>query len=159
MRSAVDRTPLVSEIILVVLFALLLCAPMLDATYGGLFSYIDELAVILLIAWALLAKQKGKTNACERVALGALGVLCLFGLGGNWLFGYQGNSFAVAVDIFTCAKLFIAFFAARVVLRGRPGCYSAFCLWERCLLLLLCSAFFSMWPASFDLARDEPSSA
>ena len=54
MRS-VDRTPLLSEIIAILLFIALLCAPMLDAAYGGVFSYADEIIVLILIFWALFA--------------------------------------------------------------------------------------------------------
>ena len=35
MRGLADKTPLVSEAILSLLFLGLLCAPMLDAAYGG----------------------------------------------------------------------------------------------------------------------------
>lgn len=135
MRSVTDRTPLVSEIVLTLLLISLLCAPMLDAMYGGIFSYVDEMAVIILIIWALFAKQRHKVGTREKIALGALGGLCFLGLAGNLLFGYQGSPFAVAVDLFTCVKLFAAFLAARVVLQGRPGCLAAFLLVGKAFLV------------------------
>ena len=93
---------------------------------GGVFSYVDEGAVLLLVAWALFSGSKRGVGVCDLVALGSLGSLLFIGLAGNALFGYQENAFAVAVDLFTCVKLFAAFYAARVVLRGNSGCLRAF---------------------------------
>lgn len=122
----VDRTPLLSEIIITIFFVVLLCAPMLDATYGGIFSYADEVIAILLVLWAFLARAREKIGIHERRALVALVLLCILGLIGNLVFGYQSSAFAIAVDLFTCIKIFVAYFAARVVLRGRGRCLKAF---------------------------------
>ena len=125
MRAA-DRTPLLSEIVITLLFIVLLCAPMLDAAYGGIFSYADEAIAILLVLWALLSRCADKVGVHERRGLVALGLLCILGLVGNLAFGYQDSAFAVAVDLFTCIKIFVAYFAARIVLRGRGRCLRAF---------------------------------
>ena len=125
MRAA-DRTPLLSEIAITLLFIVLLCAPMLDAAYGGIFSYADEAITILLVLWALLARCAEKVGVHERRGLVAVGLLCILGLVGNLVFGYQGSAFAIAVDLFTCIKIFVAYFAARIVLRGKGRCLRAF---------------------------------
>ena len=125
MRAA-DRTPLLSEIVITLLFIILLCAPMLDAAYGGIFSYADEAIAILLVLWALLSRCGEKVGVHERRGLVAVGLLCTLGLVGNLVFGYQGSAFAIAVDLFTCTKIFVAYFAARIVLRGKGRCLRAF---------------------------------
>ena len=99
---------------------------MLDAAYGGVFSYMDEAATIALTAWALFAKRECKATRNERLALGSLGLLCSLGLVGNAVSGYQSSMFAIAVDLFTCVKIFVSFLAARIVLRGKSGCLGAF---------------------------------
>ena len=121
-----DRTPFLSEIVIVLLFVGLLCAPMLDTAYGGVFSYADEVIAILLVLWALLSRCGEKVGIHERRGLAALGLLCILGLVGNLAFGYQDSAFAIAVDLFTCIKIFVAYFAARVVLRGKGRCLKAF---------------------------------
>jgi len=125
MRS-VDRTPLLSEIIAILLFIALLCAPMLDAAYGGVFSYADEIIVLILIFWALFARDEKKVGLDECKSLIALGFLCVLGLIGNFVFGYQSSTFAIVVDLFTCVKIFVAYYSARIVLRGRGRCLRAF---------------------------------
>ena len=87
MRAA-DRTPLLSEIAITLLFIVLLCAPMLDAAYGGIFSYADEAITILLVLWALLARCEEKVGVHERRGLVAVGLLCILGLVGNLVFGF-----------------------------------------------------------------------
>lgn len=101
---------------------------MLDASYGGIFSYADEAVTIVLVIWALFTKSKDRDRKSknERVAIGALVALCGIGLLGNLAFGYQVSFFAIAVDLFTCIKIFIAFFASRIVLRGKERCLGAF---------------------------------
>lgn len=125
MRAA-DRTPLLSETFITLLFIALLCAPMLDEAFGGIFSYADEAITILLVLWATLARCGEKVGTYERRGLAALGLLCILGFVGNLVFGYQGNAFAIAVDFFTCIKIFVAYYSARVLLRGKRRCLKAF---------------------------------
>lgn len=58
MRAHRIKTLQVSELNLIMLFLLLLCAPMLDYAFGGLFSFVDELSCLIICAWAFL-------RACE----------------------------------------------------------------------------------------------
>lgn len=126
MTPSRDKSPLLSDVAIVLLFICLLLAPILDYAFGGLFSYADEAATILLVAWALLSKQTNKIGVHEGRALVCLVLICVFGLIGNVAHGYQGSLFAVAIDLFTCLKIFISYLAARIVLRGRESCLRAF---------------------------------
>lgn len=126
MMRALDKTPLLSEIIAVLLFIALLLAPILDAAYGGFFSYVDEAVTLILVLWALFAREGGKIGQHERKALTALALLCALGLAGNLVFGYQSSAFAIVVDLFTCVKIFVAYYSARIVLRGKGRCLRAF---------------------------------
>lgn len=123
----VDRTPLVSEVIICILFCILLCAPMLDAMYGGVFSYADEVVTLLLVGWAIASNVSNKTGEDERRAIAALLVMCCIGVAGNIVYGVQESFFAVAVDMFTCVKVFICYLSARVLLKEKERCISFFC--------------------------------
>ena len=119
-RVVHDRTPRISDIGIVALFVALLVAPMLDAAFGGLFSYIDELTTIILVLWALLASCKLDSHSRKMVVLMAL--ICILGLIGNVYYDYQQSPFAILVDLFTCLKIFIALLSAKIVLRDKNRC-------------------------------------
>lgn len=126
MRAAYDKSPLLSDIAVVLIFLSLLAAPILDYAYGGIFSYFDEFAALLLVAWALLVKRHDKVGVYERRALVCLFLLCALGLSGNVAHGYQDSVLAVVIDLFTCIKIFVSYLAARVIMQGRGGCLRAF---------------------------------
>lgn len=126
MADCCDKSPLLSDIAVVFLFLGLLFAPILDYAFGGFFSYVDELAAILLTTWALLSGNKNKTGVHERRAIVCLTLICVLGFLGNVAYGCQSNLFAIAVDLFTCVKIFVSYLSARIVLRGRESCLRAF---------------------------------
>lgn len=126
MADCCDKSPLLSDIAVVFLFLGLLFAPILDYAFGGFFSYVDELAAILLTTWALLSGKKNKTGVHERRAIVCLTLICVLGFLGNVAYGCQSNLFAIAVDLFTCVKIFVSYLSARIVLRGRESCLRAF---------------------------------
>lgn len=121
-----DKSPLLSDIAVVIIFLSLLFAPIFDYAFGGIFSYADEIAAVLLVTWALLTKQKDKAGVYERRALVCLVFMCALGVIGNIAYGYQDSVFAITVDLFTCTKIFVSYLAVRVILRGRDGCLKAF---------------------------------
>lgn len=126
MVDSSDKSPVLSDIAIVLLFLSLLFAPILDNSFGGVFSYADECAAILLAAWALLTRKRNKIGAHERRAIICLVLICILGVLGNVAYGYQDSVFAIAVDMFTCVKIFVSYLAARVILRGRDNCLRAF---------------------------------
>lgn len=126
MADCCDKSPLLSDIAVVFLFLCLLFAPIFDYAFGGVFSYVDELAAILLTAWALLSGKKNRTGVHERRAIVCLTLICVLGFLGNVAYGCQSSLFAIAVDLFTCVKIFVSYLSARIVLRGRESCLRAF---------------------------------
>lgn len=126
MLTSNDKSPLLSDVAIVLLFLSLLAAPILDYVYGGIFSYVDECAALLLVVWALLAKRQDKLGMHEKRALVCLLLICAFGLFGNVAYGYQDSVFAIVIDLFTCIKIFVSYLAARVIMQGRGGCIRAF---------------------------------
>lgn len=126
MRAHRIKTLQVSELNLIMLFLLLLCAPMLDYAFGGLFSFVDELSCLIICAWAFLRACENKLGTHEKRSIAYMVIICILGCFGNLLYGFQTNIFGVAVDLFTCIKLFICYLSARVVLKDRRNCLSAF---------------------------------
>lgn len=126
MADCCDKSPLLSDIAVVFLFLGLLFAPILDYAFGGVFSYVDEVAAILLTTWALLSGKKSKTGIHERRAIVCLTLICVLGFLGNVAYGCQSSLLAIAVDLFTCVKIFVSYLSARIVLRGRESCLRAF---------------------------------
>lgn len=108
---------LVREAVQVFLLAILLTAPMLEDVIP-LFSYIDELAAIVLVAWGILKKDKIRFNRVELFGVFAIVALFAIGLISNLANGYQSNFFAIVVDAFTCFKLFAAYYGALQVVYG-----------------------------------------
>lgn len=126
MTNSCDKSPLLSDIAVVFLFLGLLLAPIFDYAFGGIFSYADEFAAILLATWALLSGKKNLTGVHERRAVVCLTLICVLGLIGNLAYGYQNSFLAIAVDLFTCVKIFVSYLSAKIVLSGREGCLRAF---------------------------------
>ena len=115
---------------------------MLDAAYGGFFSYVDEAAAVLLVLWAFFAKSPNKVGKNERKVFAALVILSVLGFAGNLIFGYQSSAVAIAVDFFTCIKIFIAYLAARIVLRGKRRCLKAFQIVSKTFLVIVACGLF-----------------
>ena len=111
---------------IVLLLALLLCSPMLDNAYGGLWSYADESATLLLAVWAVFSRSSVKRERDMLLSLSGLVVFILISFIGNAMFGYQPSAFAILVDAFTCTKIFISYLAARIVLHSCTRCLSMF---------------------------------
>lgn len=126
MRALHDKTPLVSELLLVILFTLLLCAPMFDYAFGGMFSYVDEISCLIMAMFALLSRSHSRGDSHTKRIVLCLGMICFLGLCGNFIYGFQSNFLAIAADLFTCVKVFISYLAARILLFGRWRCLSAF---------------------------------
>jgi len=82
------------------------------------FSYADELAAILLVGWGLFRKDKIVLNGGERIGILAVALLLALGLASNFVTGYQQSKFAIAVDAFTCFKVFAAYYGALQVVYG-----------------------------------------
>lgn len=107
-----------SDLALVLIAALLVVAPMLESAGFSAFSYVDEAAAIVLVASGILART-ARSSIADRVGVTCLSFVLCLGLMGNVLYGIQCNGFAVAVDAFTCLKMFAVFFAAKRLLAGR----------------------------------------
>ena len=117
-RSRPGKSPvLVREAIQVFLLAILLVAPMLEDAVP-FFSYIDELAAIVLVTWGILKKEKIQFSRIELFGVFAIVALLAIGLISNFANGYQPNGFAIVVDAFTCFKLFAAYYGALQVVHG-----------------------------------------
>ena len=132
MKSFDDKSPLVSEVAIVVLFIMLLLAPILDNLFGGLFSYVDEIACVFLIVWMLLMRDSkhgteiNEDNKYDRRIVACLILICAFGFVGNLIFNYQANVLAIIVDFFTCVKFFLSYLAAKEILKKNPACLKTF---------------------------------
>lgn len=100
------------DLAILALVAITVVAPMFDNAGFQVFSYADELVTIIVVVSGMLFSSAA-LGVKERT-----GVLCLFSVGifgvlGNILYGYQDSVFAVAVDGFTCLKMFATYFAAK----------------------------------------------
>lgn len=79
-----------------------------------------------MTTWALLSGKKNKTGVHERRAIVCLTLICVLGFLGNVAYGCQNSLLPIAVDLFTCVKIFVSYLSARIVLRGRESCLRAF---------------------------------
>ncbi|WP_297157455.1 O-antigen ligase [uncultured Ellagibacter sp.] len=125
----------------VILLVVLIVSPMLDGSIKA-FSYTDELTAILLVGWGLFRKDKVALNDGERIGILAVALLLALGLASNFATGYQQNNLAIAVDAFTCFKVFAAYYGALQVVHGE----------ERILSLAICVAKLLIVAALFGYA-------
>lgn len=111
-----------SDLALVLIAALLVVSPMLESAGFSAFSYVDEAAAIVLVASGILARG-ARSSIADRVGVTCLIIVLCLGLMGNVLYNIQSSGFAVAVDAFTCLKMFAVFFAAKRLLAGRGALF------------------------------------
>lgn len=84
------------------------------------FSYVDELAVLALLAAAVaktLVHREGGLAKEVRLSIACLGATCALGLLANYLYDIQGVHSAIAVDVFTCIKFPVALISSCVIFR------------------------------------------
>lgn len=124
MTAIKDNSLKLTEAFVVLMFLFLLVSPILDATYGGLFSYTDEIVTLILVGWAI-SRSDPLDNHSRRAIL-LMVALCILGLVSNVFSQYQKNYFAVFVDLFTCMKFFAAVIAARIVLSDKGRVFASF---------------------------------
>ena len=145
MRAHRIKTLQVSELNLIMLFLLLLCAPMLDYAFGGCSRLSMNYLVSLSALGLFLRACENKLGTHEKRSIAYMVIICILGCFGNLLYGFQTNIFGVAVDLFTCIKLFICYLSARVVLKDRRNCLSAFQTISKIFLS------FAFWGSSYML--------
>ena len=129
-----------SDLVIVALVAVVVVAPMLENAGFQVFSYVDELATLIVVACGALFAS---------ASLGAkdkAGVLCLFFVGvlgmlGNALYGYQGSIFAIVVDMLTCLKMFAVYFAAKCLFANRTELIPLFAALGKCFVLFAVAGF------------------
>ena len=114
------QSVLVSEVGWVLLIALLLFQqPLLNITDIGIFSYIDEIAVVAVFAAAIakVLRNKGVTYLTRREHVVCwLGVaLLLWVLGCNYIVGVQTEITPLLIDALACSKFAIVVIASFIV--------------------------------------------
>lgn len=124
---------LVREAVQLLLFIILFLAPMLDGTFP-VFTNADELAAIVLVVWGIFRKDKIAFNYKERVGLYAMPILLVIGLTSNYITGYQQNTVAIAVDAFTCFKIFAAYYGALQVVHDEEKIFDLLVVAAKALL-------------------------
>jgi len=101
-----------------VFFVLLFFQSELQNKIGFLFGYLDEIAALFLLAWAISIVASHRLSAfhdVDKKGIVFLMLVCVAGLLGNALYGLQPEFFAVAVDLLTCTKFFVAFWSLAVL--------------------------------------------
>ena len=106
------------ELVLATSFVLLFFQSELQDKVDFLFGYLDELVALLLLVWAFSVAATHRLVSLDVVdARGVtfLVLMCIIGLLGNAAYGIQPKLIAVAIDLLTCTKFFIAFWSLAVL--------------------------------------------
>ncbi len=130
-----------SDFAILIMVGILVVAPMLENAGFAAFSYADESVTLIVVTCGALF---------SKVALGfkeRAGVFCIFGvvvlgLLGNVLYGYQDSVFAIAVDAFTCLKMFAVYFAAKRLFVNRSELIGLLSVLGKCFVSLVLVGFY-----------------
>lgn len=106
------------DLSIILCIIILTVSPILDYCGVGIFSYADEIVAIIIVFSSLFSSRIQRSEI-ERVGIICIYFCCIIGIVGNIFHAYQRNNFAIAVDAFTCLKMFAVFFAARRLFFGK----------------------------------------
>lgn len=111
-RTTIKQNKSIMDIVLLVLSVALVVAPILKVGMDTHFSYADEVVTLLLLGLCIFW-HTGTLEKSDRV-LGLFSIiLFVIGVTGNIVFDIQDSPFAVAVDAFTCLKIFLVYLMTR----------------------------------------------
>lgn len=105
------------DVIFLITYAVLIVSNVLQERISGVFAYVDEASVVILIVWAAYLLYLGRRNAdtYNKRILAILVVFVAIGMLSNFFSGIDQPIKAMAIDLFTCIKFFLMFICVNVI--------------------------------------------
>ena len=109
----------VRNLVLALIFLCLVSENILQTNINQVFAYIDEAAALFVTGWGICScMSRGASAASSRLskAFAVLTLTCAIGLLGNMANRVQPNNTAIAIDLFTCIKFFLAYWGCTQII-------------------------------------------
>lgn len=104
------------------------------------FSYLDELAVILLAVFILVEGKAGELLRGAIPQVVSIVAFCIIGLLSNFISGIATSAVAISIDAFTCLKFPLTVIMASVIFRNKQNLLEA-AIWCGKVLIIIVAVF------------------